>query len=185
MGDLPKWKECEVQSHYNGWPTQMEDRKNVKWSRYNGWPTQMEDGGLIVMGDLPRKNDVFSKKNGLIVTGDLPKDRMWLTWQKDLVGAVLTGQGWETWHLLVAGWLEDSLMTRLISLFLWDSPTGRVQSFSSRSRILTDSFIINSMILSLSTTLLDFIEDLSVTNHKYVQCFEARWHACILTWCEI
>jgi hypothetical protein len=37
----------------------------------------MEDGGLIVMGDLPRKNDVFfSKKNGLIVTGDLPKDKM-------------------------------------------------------------------------------------------------------------
>jgi hypothetical protein len=37
----------------------------------------MEDGGLIVMGDLPRKNDAFSfKKNGLIVTGDLPKDRM-------------------------------------------------------------------------------------------------------------
>jgi hypothetical protein len=40
----------------------------------------MEDGGLIVMGDLPRKNDVFfvffQKKNGLIVTGDLPKDRM-------------------------------------------------------------------------------------------------------------
>jgi hypothetical protein len=37
----------------------------------------MEDGGLIVMGDLPRKNDVFVfQKNGLIVTGDLPKDRM-------------------------------------------------------------------------------------------------------------
>jgi hypothetical protein len=43
MGDLPKWKECEVRSHYNGWPTQVEDRKNVKWSRYNGWPTQVED----------------------------------------------------------------------------------------------------------------------------------------------
>jgi hypothetical protein len=27
----------------------------------------MEDGGLIVMGDLPRKND------GLIMMGDLPK----------------------------------------------------------------------------------------------------------------
>jgi hypothetical protein len=37
----------------------------------------MEDGGLIVMGDLPRKNDVsVFQKNGLIVTGDLPKDRM-------------------------------------------------------------------------------------------------------------
>jgi hypothetical protein len=37
----------------------------------------VEDGGLILMGDLPRKNDVFFlKKNGLIVTGDLPKDKM-------------------------------------------------------------------------------------------------------------
>jgi hypothetical protein len=105
---------------------------------------------------------------------------------KDLVGAVLTGQGWETWHLLGAGWLGDSLMTGLISSFLWDSPIGRVHlilfSFQDLNRILV---IINSMILSLSTTLLDFIEDLSVTNHKYVQCFEVRWHACILTWCEI
>jgi hypothetical protein len=45
----------------------------------------MEDGGLIVMGDLPRKNDGFIvmgdlprckdffQNNGLIVTGDLPK----------------------------------------------------------------------------------------------------------------
>jgi hypothetical protein len=61
-----------------------------------------------VMGDLPRKMMFFFQKNGLNVTGDLPKDRMWLTWQKNLVGAVLTGQGWQTWHLLVAGWLEDS-----------------------------------------------------------------------------
>jgi hypothetical protein len=43
MGDLPKWKEFEVRSHYNGWLTQVEDRKNVKWSCYNGWPTQVED----------------------------------------------------------------------------------------------------------------------------------------------
>jgi hypothetical protein len=107
------------------------------------------------MGDLPRKNDVFfSKKNGLIVTGDLPKDKMWLTWQKDLVGAVLTGQGWETWHLLVAGWLEDSLMTGLISSFLWDSPTGRVHPILFLFQDLNRFFvIINSMILSLSTIL--------------------------------
>jgi hypothetical protein len=50
----------------------------------------MEDGGLIVMGDLPRKNDVFfcffsKKKNGLIVTVtypkiecDLPGKKTWL-----------------------------------------------------------------------------------------------------------
>jgi len=81
-----------------------------------------------------------------------------------LVGAVLTGQGWETWHLLVAGWLEDSLMTGLISSFLWDSPIGRAHlilfSFQDLNRFFV---IINSMILSLSTNLLDFIEDLSVT----------------------
>jgi len=113
MGDLPKWKECDVQSHYNGWPTQVEDkknvkwsryngwptqvedRKNVKWSRYNGWPTQMEDGGLIVMGDLPRKNDVFfvffflKKMVSLLrvtypkIECDLPGKKTWLeqSWQ--------------------------------------------------------------------------------------------------------
>jgi hypothetical protein len=107
MGDLPKWKECEVRSHYNGWPTQMEDRKNMEWSHCYGWPTQVEDRknmkwshcygwptqveriwkavslwwvtypngknvkcGLIIMGDLPRKND------GLIVMGDLPRKMM-------------------------------------------------------------------------------------------------------------
>jgi hypothetical protein len=37
----------------------MEDEKNMKWSHCYGWPTQVENGGLIVMGDLPRKNDVF------------------------------------------------------------------------------------------------------------------------------
>jgi len=91
MGDLPKWKECEVQSHYNGWPTQMEDRKNVKWSRYNGWPTQVEDGGLIVMGDLPRKNYVFFSKKMVSllrvtypkIECDLPGKKTWLeqSWQ--------------------------------------------------------------------------------------------------------
>ena len=30
MGDLPKRKECEVRSHYNGWPTQVEDRKKYE-----------------------------------------------------------------------------------------------------------------------------------------------------------
>jgi len=159
-------------SHCYGWPTQVEDRKKwsgrvimgdlPRWKIEKIWSglivmgdlPRWKDGGLIVMGDLPRKNDAFSlKKNGLIVTGDLPKDRMWLTWQKDLVGAVLTGQGWETWHLLVAGWLEDSLMTRLISLFLWDSPTGRVHlilfSFQDLNRFfhhqLNDSFFVHNL----------------------------------------
>jgi len=90
MGDLPKWKR-EVRSHYNGWPTQVEDRKNVKWSRYNGWPTHMEDGGLIVMGDLPRKMMFFFflKMVSLLwvtypkIECDLPGKKTWLeqSWQ--------------------------------------------------------------------------------------------------------
>ena len=172
MGDLPKRKECEVRSHYNGWPTQVEDRKNVKWScyngwptqvedrknvkwsRYNGWPTQMEDGGLIVMGDLPRKKwCFFFKKMVSLLRVTYPKIECDLPGQKDLAGAVLTGQGWETWHLLGAGWLEDSLMTRLISSFLWDSPTGRVHlilfSFQDLNRFchhqLNDSFFVHNL----------------------------------------
>jgi len=35
-----------------------------------------KNDGLIVMGDLPRKMMFFFQKNGLNVTGDLPKDRM-------------------------------------------------------------------------------------------------------------
>jgi hypothetical protein len=79
MGDLPKWKKGRVVSfwwvtysgeewpHYNGWPTQV--KKNREWSHFNRWPTQVKkiENGLILMGDLPRKND------GLIVMGDLPK----------------------------------------------------------------------------------------------------------------
>jgi len=33
-------------------------------------------GGLIVMGDLPKKMQKFFKKNGLIVMGDLPRCKM-------------------------------------------------------------------------------------------------------------
>jgi hypothetical protein len=54
MGDLPRWND-----------------QNMNWSHCDGWPTQMEDGGLIVIGDLPRKS------GGLIVMGDLPKERWW------------------------------------------------------------------------------------------------------------
>jgi hypothetical protein len=51
-----RWKKYEVVSllwvtypnerwwsHYDGWPTQMEDEKKVKWSHCYGWPTQMKD----------------------------------------------------------------------------------------------------------------------------------------------
>jgi hypothetical protein len=67
MGDLPKRKECEVRSHYNGWPTQVEDRKNVKWSRYNGWPTQVED----------RKNVKWSRYNGWPTQMEDRKNMKW------------------------------------------------------------------------------------------------------------
>jgi len=56
MGDLPKWKEYKKRSCCDGWPTQMEDGKNMKC-------------GLIVMGDLPKEKE----KSGLIVMGDLSK----------------------------------------------------------------------------------------------------------------
>jgi hypothetical protein len=55
----------------------MEDEKNVKWSHCYGWPTQVEDRknmkcGLIIMGDLPRWK-IEKIWSGLIVMGDLPK----------------------------------------------------------------------------------------------------------------
>ena len=72
-------------------------------------------------------------------------------------------------RFLIAGWLEDSLMTGLISSFLWDSPISRVHlilfSFQDLNRFFV---IINSMILSLSTILLDFIEDLFLQQIKNI-----------------
>jgi len=83
MGDLPRWKMLvslwwvtypnkRCWSHCYGWPTQKK-----WWSHCDGWPTQrkmqrfFQKNGLIVTGDLPRKND------GLIIMGDLPKERCW------------------------------------------------------------------------------------------------------------
>jgi hypothetical protein len=45
---------------------------NARWSHYDGWPTQMQDG-LTVMGDLPKWK---KGKSGLIFMGDLPRGRM-------------------------------------------------------------------------------------------------------------
>jgi hypothetical protein len=139
MGDEPKWKECEVRSHYNGWPTQVEDRKNVKWSCYNGWPTQVED----------IKNVKWSHCYGWPTQ---MKDVMWQVWKMGLTWRSPEGmieEGPEnlapsgcrlTWRLL--------LMTGLISSFLWDSPTSRVHlilfSFQDLNRFFV---ILNSMIL--------------------------------------
>jgi len=159
MGDLPRWK-------------------NVK-------------NGLIMMGDLPKwkMEKIWS---GLIVMGDLPKWKMmvrlwWVThpngrwwsyydgWPTQVEKCDLPGKKtWQTksWQdkadkqrFLIAGltW-RLLLMIGLISSFLWDSPTSRVHlilfSFQDLNRFFV---IINSMILSLSTILLDFIEDLPVT----------------------
>jgi hypothetical protein len=74
-------------------------------------------------------------------------------------------------------------MARLIFSFLWDFSNGRVHLifflFHDQNRFFV---IINAMLLSFSTILLDLIEDFSCNNSKIiVQCFEVRWHACILT----
>jgi len=78
MDDLPQRKVVSL-----WWVTYPGKMVSLWWVTYPGG----KNDGLIVMGDLPRK----MMKGGLIVTGDLPKDRMWLTWQKDLAGEVLTG----------------------------------------------------------------------------------------------
>jgi hypothetical protein len=169
MGDLPKWK-MMVSLWWVTYPSERwkmkggshyngrptQRKTDEKRSHYNGWPTQMIEC------------DLTGKKKRL---GWSSPDRIRLT-NLALSGCRLT------WKLL--------LMMGLISSFLWDSPTGRVHlilfSFQDQNRFFV---IINAMLPSFSPILLDFIEDLSVTNHKYVQCFKVRWHACILTWCEI
>jgi len=84
MGDLPKWKECEVQSQYNGWPTQMEDGKNMKWSHCYGWPTQVEDEKNVKWshcnGWPTQVEDRKNVKCGLIVMGDIPRWRIEKMW---------------------------------------------------------------------------------------------------------
>jgi hypothetical protein len=75
-------------------------------------------------------------------------------------------------------------MVGLIFSFLWDFPMIGLISSSSHSRVKT-------MILCRSWTQWFFLCPQScwttlriflVTNQKYMQCFDVRWHACILTW---
>jgi hypothetical protein len=108
MGDLPKKKmmvslwwvtypngKCKVVSLL--WVTYPEN--DERWSHYYGRPTQMEDDGLIMMGDIPRKMMMVSlwwvtylkKMMVSLWWVTYPDDKMWLTWQKDLAGEVLTG----------------------------------------------------------------------------------------------
>jgi hypothetical protein len=96
MGDLPKWSEKWKWFHCYGWSTQVE-RKCEEYSRCNRWPTQIEwkvkvvsllwvtypsgnkkklrffKNNLIVMGDLPRRKNIFKVKNAEIF-----QEYMWL-----------------------------------------------------------------------------------------------------------
>jgi hypothetical protein len=155
-------------SHYDGWPTQM---KSERWSNYNGQPTQMKDERWSHYNRWPTQMQRFFQKKWSHCYGwptqmekcDLPDKKTWQvkSWQDKA----------DKWRFLIARltW-RLLLMTRLISSFLWDSPISRVHlilfSFQDLNRFFV---IINSMILSLSTILLDFIEDLPVTIQKFVQ----------------
>jgi hypothetical protein len=78
MGDLPKWKKWW--SHCDRWPPQKK-MVSLWWVTYPGG----KNNGLIVMGDLPKER--WSHYDGW----PTQMEKMWLTWQKDLVGEVLTG----------------------------------------------------------------------------------------------
>jgi hypothetical protein len=47
MGDLPRWKSGLIVIG------DLPEWKMKKWSHYNGWPTQVEEG-IIVMSDMPK-----------------------------------------------------------------------------------------------------------------------------------
>jgi hypothetical protein len=101
----------------------------------------------------------------------------------------MTGERLQNLVLLDNSW-SQGLKTRcfliacLIFSFLWDFSNGRVHLifflFLDQNWLFV---IINAMLLSFSIILLDLIEDFSCNNSKTImQCFEVRWHACILTW---
>jgi hypothetical protein len=139
MGDLPKWKECEVRSHYNGWPTQVEDRKNVKWSHCYGWPTQVDDRKNMKWSHCygwpthveDRKNVKWSHCNGWPTQ---MKDVMWQVWKMGLTWRSPEGmieEGPENLVLLDNSWSQGLktrcfLIARLIFSFLWDFPNSKV-----------------------------------------------------------
>jgi hypothetical protein len=81
--------------------------------------------------------------------------------------------------------IEDS--SSLIFIFLRDFPNVRVYliflPFQGQNH---DSLLfINSMILFFSQSCWTTLRIFPATNQKYMQCFDVRWHACILTWIEI
>jgi hypothetical protein len=80
-----------VWSHCNEWPTQKK-----WWSHCDRWPTQVKkitEDGLIVMGDLPRRNA------GLIMMGDLPRWKMFKMW----IGLIVMGD-LPKWKIMVSLW---------------------------------------------------------------------------------
>jgi len=78
MGDLPRWKMM-----VSLWRVTYSD---ARWSHYDGWPTHMQEDGLIVMGDLPKQEKIM--EDGLIMMGDLSRRKMmvslwWVTYLYD------------------------------------------------------------------------------------------------------
>jgi len=139
MGDLPKWKECEVRSHYNGWPTQVEDRNNVKWSRYNGWPTQAEDRKNVKWSHCygwptQMEDEKNMKRSHYYEWPTQMKDVMWQVWKMGLTWRSPEGmieEGPENLVLLDNSWSQGLktrcfLIARLIFSFLWDFPNSKV-----------------------------------------------------------
>jgi hypothetical protein len=156
MGDLPRWKIKSSFIVMGDLPTW----KMQRWSHCNGWTTKVKNG-LIVMSDLPRWK---------------------ITWRKDLAKEVLTGWLDRAGKLGVSWlqrWPEDSSWwqcwsSHFFEIFLM----VEFISCSSRSRV-------KAMILSVHN-LAGLHWGFSYNKSKiYVQCFEVRWHACILTWFEI
>ena len=148
-------------SHYDGWPTQMENEKNIKWSHYYGWHTQMKD----VMWQVWKIGLTWRSPEGM--TREELENLMLLdkSWSQGLKTEASRLQGW-SFHFF-----EIFLMVGFISS-------------SSYSMINTDSLLSSTQcFFFFSTILLDLIEDFTCNNSKtIVQCFEVRWHACILTW---
>jgi len=108
-------------SHCNGWPTQMEDEKNMKRSHYYGWPTHVED----------RKNVKWSHCYGWPTQ---MKDVMWQVWKMGLTWRSPEGmieEGPKNLVLLDNSWSQGLktrcfLIARLIFSFLWDFPNSKV-----------------------------------------------------------
>jgi hypothetical protein len=108
--------------------------------------------------------------------------RIGLTWrspegmiEEGLENLVLLDNSWSSGLKLGQDW-----SFHLFEIFLM---VGFISS-SSYSMIKTDSWLSSTQsFFFFSTILPNLIEDFSYNNSKtFMQCFEVRWHACILTW---